>query len=369
MPYEVEFHPVGDASRAGDAISIRYWDGAKYQIIIVDGGTDDAGDNLVEHIKNQYGEDVFISHVVSTHPDTDHACGLRAVLSNFTVGTVWVHGVWQHASEMLPYFENPQWTADGLSDEIRQNYPVIEALHDLAAAQGTDVREPFQGAQIGPFTVLSPARWSYLRLVPQFRKTPEADTNTLEADNMLLQGNAKKSWLAKAVQSLVSWVTEQWDVELLREDPVTAAENETSTILFGQFDGQNVLLTADAGVNALRWGMDWAETAGLNISGLNVVQVPHHGSRSNVSPSILDRLVGAALAPRDTARGVAIVSVPTDDSSHPRKMVVNAFRRRGYPVYKTQGIRLRYHSGDMPARDDESTAAPFDWFTQVEDYD
>lgn len=82
MDFELEVHPVGDASRAGDAISLRYWDSERFQIIVVDGGTDTSGEVLVEHIKAYYGADAKIAHVISTHPDTDHACGLRAILTN-----------------------------------------------------------------------------------------------------------------------------------------------------------------------------------------------------------------------------------------------------------------------------------------------
>jgi hypothetical protein len=44
MDFEIEFLPVGDASKAGDAIVVRYGSNGLYQVIVVDGGTDDAGD-------------------------------------------------------------------------------------------------------------------------------------------------------------------------------------------------------------------------------------------------------------------------------------------------------------------------------------
>ena len=372
MDYEIEFHPVGDASRAGDAISIRYGVNGAYEIMVVDGGTDDAGSELVEHIKSFYGSDTVISHVVNTHPDTDHACGLREILRNFQVKNLWLHGVWHHADEMLPYFADKRWTGEGLATAIRDRYPVVKELIELAEEQGTNIYEPFQGVAIGPFAVLSPSRWTYLRLVPQFRKTPDHDPEALTADNMLL-GRVEKSGLLgqivqKATAAIRAWVDENWDIELLRERSITAAENETSTVLYGRFGDKSVLLTGDAGVNALTWACNQADARGFDLSTLAMVQVPHHGSRSNVTPSILDRLLGPKLPRGSAKRRSAFVSVPKDDENHPRKMVMNAFHRRGAPVYKTQGVYIRHYSG-MPARRGESAAIPFDWFDKVEEYD
>lgn len=208
MNYEIEFHPVGDASKAGDAISIRYGTQGNYQAVVIDGGTDGAGDSLVEHITRFYGAGTVIEHVVSTHPDSDHACGLRAVFQNFQVNNLWIHGIWHHAEEMLPYFADKRWTADGLAKKIRSEYSVVQELLELAEQQGTAVYEPFQGAQIGPFTVLSPHRWSYLRLVPQFRRTPEADMVALGVDRMVVGPSTKglARLLKSLVESAVSWV-------------------------------------------------------------------------------------------------------------------------------------------------------------------
>ncbi len=369
--YEVEFHPVGDASKAGDAISIRYTYGQGHGIIVVDGGTDDSGKALVDHIKQYYGEGAVITHAVSTHPDSDHACGLRAILKNFKVQNLWVHGLWHHAEELRPFFKDKRWTALGLATSIRESYPVIEELMTLAAEQGTTIYEPFQGATIGPFTVLSPSRYAYLRLVPQFRKTPEVDLDAIRNDQMFLEGARKISvldMLLEKAAKAIEWIDEQWDIELLREGATTAAENESSTILFGQFGDRSVLLTADAGVNALRWAQDFADAKGLDWSSLVLIQVPHHGSRSNVTPSTLNRLLGSKVADASVFRGTAIASVPRDDEKHPRKMVVNAFKRRGWTVYKTQGVYFRKFSSGYP-RAGEVSATPFDWFAKVEQYD
>lgn len=43
MNCEIEFLPVGDASKAGDAIVVRYGDASAYELMVVDGGSLDSG--------------------------------------------------------------------------------------------------------------------------------------------------------------------------------------------------------------------------------------------------------------------------------------------------------------------------------------
>lgn len=369
MDYEVEFHPVGDATKAGDAISVRYGQNGQYEVIVIDGGTSDSGAALVEHIKTHYGPDTIIKHVISTHPDTDHASGLREVLSAFRVENLWLHGIWHHAAELRPYFVDKRFTDAGLADKIREEYPIVKELIDLAAKQGTPVYEPFQGTTIGPFTVLSPSRHAYIRLVPQFRKTPDPDAEALKQENWWLGDVQQPGILGRLLEKALAWIDESWDVELLKEGATTAAENETSTVLYGRFGDKSVLLTGDAGVNGLWWAIDHAESSGIDLSALTLVQVPHHGSRSNVTPTVLDRLLGPKLATGTPAKRMAVVSAPKDDEKHPRKMVINAFKRRGAPVHKTQGVYFRHYSPAMPQRPNESPAIPFGWFDKVESYD
>lgn len=369
MDFEIEFFPVGDASKAGDAIVIRYGQFGRYEIMVIDGGTDASGEAIVEHIRDVYGEGVVVSHVVSTHPDSDHACGLRHVLRELRVANLWLHGLWYHARDAVAYFSDKRWTAEGLAQSIRREYPVIEELISIAQEKRVAIHEPFQGETIGPFTVLSPNRVTYQHLLPQFRKTPDPDVDYLKARNIWIGQPKVPGILAALVERAQSWVREDWDNERLREGAVTAAENESSTVLFGRFGNTNVLLTADAGINALTWAKNYGQQNGIDVRTANLIQIPHHGSRSNVTPSLLNALVGLKLPRNSPETKFGVASVPKDDEKHPRKMVINAFRRRGVAVHKTQGIKFRFHSGTMPARPDERQAEAFGFFDSVEDYD
>src|SRR6266446_4978919 len=77
---EVEFLAVGDGTRPGDAIIVRYGDPNHYGLMVVDGGTANCGESLVAHLRKHFGQFVALEHVVLTHSDADHASGLREVL-------------------------------------------------------------------------------------------------------------------------------------------------------------------------------------------------------------------------------------------------------------------------------------------------
>lgn len=370
MGMEIEFFPVGEGSTAGDAITLRYSDGyGGYRIIVIDGGTDASGEAIVNHIKTVYGT-MIVHDVVSTHPDTDHSCGLRTVLRELFVERLWVHGLWSHAPEILHLFSDQRWTAAGLEKAIRSRYPVISELVHLAEAQGTTIKEPFAGERIGPLVVLTPRRDIYQYLVPQFRKTPDADVEFLKAIKIWLdtpKSGFLPGLLERAGELVENWVTESWYGERLKDGGVTAAENEASTVLLGDFGSARILLTGDAGINALNWACENADLFDLPMQPLDLIQVPHHGSRRNVSPQILDRLLGPIVEEGRSRGTTAVASVPKDDTKHPRKMVTNAFLRRGVVVSVTQGRKLRLHD-NMPARMNEVQLNVLPFFEQVEDY-
>src|SRR5450631_102920 len=132
MKCEIEFMPVGTRTKPGDAIVIRYGEPAAYEVMIVDGGTLDTGQELVDHVRGTFGSQVVISHVVLTHPDADHASGLRTVLDELPVKTLWMHVLWVHAEAARPYFANKSWTVEGLATALRQEYDLLAEIFDAA---------------------------------------------------------------------------------------------------------------------------------------------------------------------------------------------------------------------------------------------
>lgn len=140
-------------------------------------------------------------------------------------------------------------------------------------------------------------------------------------------------------------------------------------MLYGDFGkGRRVLLTGDAGIWGLSMAANYADKYSLPLRDFMFVQIPHHGSRRNVGPTVLDYIVGPTLPSQSKARFSAYVSAPAEDDSHPRKMVLNAFIRRGASVVATQGIKKVYWGG-FPPRDGYIAAENLPFSTSVEEYD
>jgi len=355
--YEIDFLPVGDGEKSGDAIAIRYGEENDYLIHVVDGGSLDSGEEMVKHIRQYYGNPDFIEHVVLTHADNDHSSGLRKVIEEFEIGEIWMNRPWLYADETLHLFEGSNLTVEKLEKQLREAYPILVEIEDMADKKQIPIREVFQGAQIDQFTILAPSRQRYLELIPQFDRTPEAAE---EATAKATLGQI----LGEALKKAAAWIAETWGKETLEEDVETSASNESSVVQIADFDGNKVLLLGDAGIISLNEAADYAELIGITLPGLSFMQVPHHGSRHNVSPSVLNRWLGEQIPKGSETRFSAFASVAKKDEERPRRKVVNAFIRRGSRVYATKGS-TKHHFNNMPDRG-WSKAVPYEFFDQVE---
>ncbi|KVK44914.1 hypothetical protein BCY90_05320 [Agrobacterium deltaense] len=339
MGYEIDFLSVGDSN--GDAICVRYGTPELgYSIHVTDGGYVDTGQRIINHVNQYYGKDSRIANIVLSHQDSDHIAGLIPVVRHFNVGALWMNRPWLYASEILPAFHG-NYTVDGLRKAIRDAYPLLAELEEVAIDKGVPIYESFAGAWIGQFLVLAPTKARYLMLIPEFDRTPASYAKPIKG----LLGR-----LFEAAKKITSFF-ETWTSEALQENPSpTSASNESCVVQLGVFGQKTALLTADAGPISLTEAANTAQTHGL-LFPPSFVQVPHHGSRRNVTPSVLDRWLGAPLPQGSPTRGLAFCSVGVNKPEYPRMRVANAFLRRGYPVYKTDGGGWIRHSHDMPNRD------------------
>jgi beta-lactamase superfamily II metal-dependent hydrolase len=340
--FEIEFLPVGEASKPGDAIVVRYEGNEGYfYLMVIDGGNVDSGKNVVSHIHKYYGAKAIVANAILTHCDADHASGFREVLQGLDVRNVWMHLPWLAAQGSLPYFADKKLTAEILAKKLRAEYNLIDEIYGIAVKRGMKVIQPFAGQKIGPFTVLSPDKSIYEILLPQFDRTPDADQAALEAVGLWI--GKPPGLLAKmadrAILKAEKWVKETLQNERLKDGGKTSATNESSVVLYGDFGPlHRVLLTGDAGHWALALSAYQAAQYGFPMQQFSFVQIPHHGSRSNVGPTILNQIVGLILPENSGRKFSAYVSAPADDESHPRRMVLNAFIRRGGSVVATQGV-------------------------------
>lgn len=353
--FEIDFVEAGNAGN-GDAIALRYADdhGTEY-VHVVDGGYADDGDKLVEHIEKYYGAPNYIDHVVLTHPDGDHAAGLKTVLEHFNVGTLWMNRPWNHIDALIPLFDY-EYTETGLRQRLRKDFPHTAALEDLANEQDIEINDALQGDQIGYFTVLAPSQNRYVQLIVESEKTPE------EARKAAFEGT-----IFEKVMIVVKNVFAAWGEENLKGDSEgTSAENEVSIVQYANLCGESILLTGDAGVGALQEAYDYAIAQGVVLPGIDRFQVPHHGSRRNVSSDILDKWLGKKFATEPTSPHFsAIVSANQKSKDHPKKAVTRALVHRGAKVVKSNSVTCT--GKNAPDRDGWSAATPLEYPTDMEE--
>jgi len=343
MNYEVDFLPVGEGS--GDAIVIRYGDeDGGYYLHVVDGGRAETANTIISHI-NQYYAGYHINHMVLSHADDDHATGLLGVIKQIEVKNLWMNRPWLYAQQILHHFHG-NFTLQGLIDDIKSRHPYLVELENLAIQNGTVIHEVFQGDTIGAFTVLAPSKDRYISAIPDFGKTP-----TKYSENAA----SVQSYGLRALFEAAKRKLEDWNIETLAAETETSASNESCVVQYGVLNDKGVLLTADVGPIGLDEAADYGSIH--QFVRPKFVQVPHHGSRHNVTPSVLDRWLGPKV-PQGTEVGTAFCSVGSNKQEYPRGQVVNAFLRRGFKVYSTRTKWLSHyhgagHPGAVPATAEE----------------
>lgn len=359
--YEIDMLPVGSGEKSGDAIAVRYGNSADgYKVMVVDGGTLESGKKLVEHIKEYYGTSK-VDYLVCTHPDNDHSSGLRVVMEEMTVGELWIHKPWKYSKHVLDYVADGRVTHKSLTENIQKSLSTAHTLEEMAEERNIPVYEPLQGSNIGLFKVLSPNLDFYKSLlIEEYGDEPE-ELGLLEALKNAFDNS--KEFIARIIG-------ETWGTETLREDGKTSPLNETSVVMYANIGGRGLLLTGDAGIRALTGAMDYADANILPLSNVRFIQIPHHGSRRNVSPSLLNRLIGKPLqeGQQRSLSLSACVSASGGSKTHPRKVVTNAFLRRGATVVGTLGDTIRHHH-NMPTRDGWSAANRIPFHDIVESYE
>jgi beta-lactamase superfamily II metal-dependent hydrolase len=316
--YEVDFLPVGAGEKSGDAIALRFTAPNPLNndqiVVVIDGGFTEVGSEIVNHIEKHYGTS-RADLVISTHPDADHINGLGVVLEMMDVGELLLHLPDNHGHP------RSVWGTDAVGE-----------LCKVAARRGVPIVEPFAGLQRfnGALTVVGPTRDYYRDLLAQ--QAAAQVSKSLVAS----LGEALQQFAKRAVSALPF-------VETLGEDGETTACNNSSVVTFWNLDGHKLLLTGDAGIPAMRQVADLMIAAGHGpYTPLTFFQAPHHGSRRNLAPSILDDLLGSRHAPYSTDATV-FISASKDAPKHPSPKVTNALQRRGCSVFTSERGIVSHH--------------------------
>lgn len=339
MGYEITFIGVEGEKKDADAICFRWEDSSgQTRIGVYDAGFQAHGEAMTSYMNNYYFDDSknlksrdekVIDCLFVSHPHIDHTNGIGEVFKNFHINHLYMNIPWLYKKELKHLYSfDRRHTQDSIERELRHKFSSIEEIEELAKYYGTKIHSAFNGGtNIYGLVILSPSRNLYLAKLAESKKTDR------------LQKTAECAILEECKY-------ETWDNETLSENVETDAENETSVVVYGNCsgrEGDGFMLVGDAGVEGLTTAIKCAERRVIRLSSMiRFLEMPHHGGRHNVTPELLDRLLGKCLKNQYMpAKKIAFVSVG-HGSDHPRKVVVNAFIRRGVDVYKTDGNIITY---------------------------
>lgn len=248
-------------------------------------------------------------------------------------------------------------TKEGFKHKLKEECKYIQNLEMVAKKYRIPICDAVQENNPNErFKILSPSKEFSVRLLKEFYKS------------LLKRSQSKLKGVSESLSQKNRNLTESWDSELLREDIYVSIWNEMSVILHMNLD-EKVLLTGDAGKRALTEAMNYYEKIEENFlrENINVIQVPHHGGRHNVTPKILNRLLGEKVEKGYCRRNIRAFVSTAEEFDHPKQMVVNAFLRRGVEIFATKGCTVRHDYG-MDSRDGWSVVEPEQFSEKVEDW-
>jgi hypothetical protein len=299
-----------------------------------------------------------------SHPDNDHASGMRTVVEELDVRQIVMHLPWKHSEAVSDLLDDGRVTLNSLSEGAKGELCSAYEIAELADEYRIPVVEPFAGVSTpnGELIVLGPTLQFYQSMLANFRFMPGVEVAPVTFSFTEMFKTAKAA--------VLDMIPETWAWETLIDPAVgsTSAENNSSAIFLLQIDGRKLLFTGDAGVLALTNAADFALMHGISLAGISFAQGPHHGSRRNVGKTILNRLFGAPRA-TDAQDWTAFISASKDGApKHPHKKVMNALKRRGARVHVTAGGK-KWHYHNAPTRADFSPVEPVPFYNMVEDDD
>lgn len=322
---EVDMLNIGDA----DCILVTGWNFGVVERVLIDGGNKNDAPKVKAFLAQR--RITHVNHVVCTHPHADHAGGLVELVSDptFSFGTFWMHLPWNHVDVRTMWAALQKTSAKRVAKILSESLETQIALFEALKARQKVPVEPFAGQRIGFLTVCGPARDFYKALVCEF-----SDLDRLAGYEQNLESHERQIGLEKM---RAIFQPESEDESALGGEP-TEPENDSSVILATDLGSEVFLFTGDAGVPAL-------EMARRNFPVLrncHWLQIPHHGSRRNLTEELIEWF-------RPQTAFVSAAGM----NGHPRRKVVNVFKRVGTAVFSTHypdGAPLWYRTGIVLVR-------------------
>ena len=287
--FEIAMLSLGRA----DSLLVTRWEEGTPTRVLVDGGRKGHA-AIIREFLNSHGV-TDIDHVVCTHHDTDHASGLVELIKDDTIqiGKAWMHIPGWHVDRRDVQIALSRSTSSKKAQVVEKSLQTSDALLAAIEDRGVPLEEPFSDKQVGFLTVCGPSEEFYEVLVGDFK-----DADKIKAYD-----------LSEQFSEMVGKTASK---DGLLESPPARPENDSSVILGTLYEGETYLFTGDAGPQALERAKD-----SYNIANCKWMQLPHHGSRYNITQALVDHF---------TPRAVYVSAPGSDD--HPHGAVVDALEGR-----------------------------------------
>lgn len=355
MALEIDLLAVGNGSKSGDAILMRYGClhlGGDYQwVVLIDGGYQSNAEDIKRMLRNYYNcmnsdGKYVIDLMILSHPDSDHVGGLKALSEDpeIEIKRLLMHKPWDVVK--LEDFHDGRMTHRSLKNRVKESFQAAYDLYENVGASKYVAAHPGSFTLGGAnFIILGPSEELYRQKIIECPKTPDART------------------LDSREQRYFSQTPEEDDFEVGQEiewkyDESTSEINETSLVILFEYEGHRILFTGDAGKDNLYEAIENARRNRIDLVNIDIIKMPHHGSRKNIDPEIMD-----ALGKENTRCYISCVS--GDEGHHPSKRLVNMLKQKGFRVLTTSGYDLwkRY---DAPDRAGYNPVSPLNYYPTMD---
>jgi beta-lactamase superfamily II metal-dependent hydrolase len=311
--YEYEMLKVEDA----DAIIIRQYINGQSYIVLIDAGHEGNAEQIRDHLKKYY-KSGHINLAICTHPDNDHKGGFFGLLNDeeIKIDELWL----ANPDKFLNYYDRLILGGkEKVTEEIHKIWQKSEDddvnLIELAKGKGVKVRNAIDG-----------------------RVHSELDIRIVWPSYDYYKG-------------LLMWMIGKDVPEPLLKvqygDEEGSSFNNASSlvVLYKPGDGKKLLFTGDASKESLLKMLNKKQW----LRNVDLLKVPHHGSRNNLNDDIID-----ALSPQKSY----ISASGSED--HPDKDIVKWLAKYGN-VYSTHTCKsfIHYQSFEKPKRKHTIRIDPF----------
>jgi beta-lactamase superfamily II metal-dependent hydrolase len=313
MKYEYEVLKVNDA----DVIFIRHYvDNIPY-IVLIDAGNVNDWQKIKDHLKKYYGT-TTIDLAVCTHSDNDHIGGFFGLLDDdeVTILEFWLIDPAHYLDENdIKYYRTKESATNAVRQIFNKPNDNSQNLIDILEEQSIDFISVISGYEheVLPLKVVAPSDDYYGEIVKNMvedygcaKVYEEADTTQYDDAEQMSVDSAKSS------------------IDNCNDD--TSPYNQSSiVILYEPEINKKILFTGDATCTSLiQMTKDYPEIADIDL-----LKVPHHGSKHNLSSAIID-----ILNPKTSyisAKGTR---------KHPSVAIVNYLSKYGnvYSTHKCNGF-------------------------------